>query len=114
MQKRILVVAHDEILRSTRALLLLKSGYAVATVETPDAAMALLERNVFDLVLIGRKSLRPGKGIDQRLREAYPALLILKIAEILEEHSPYPSRITDSVPGNVIASVKAMLGEAPE
>jgi CheY-like chemotaxis protein len=110
MQKRILVLAHDETLRNTRAMLLLNLGYAVATVETPDEALTLLSRNRFDLVLIGRKSRLPGKGIDQRLRETYPDLPILKVAEILEEYSPYVSQTTDSMPSNVVASVREMLG----
>jgi DNA-binding NtrC family response regulator len=111
MPKRILVVAHDETLRKTRAALLLRLGYAVAAVGTPGAAITMLEKDVFDLVVIGRKSRLPGKGLDQLLRETYPGLKILKIAEILEDHTPYPSRITDSVPSKVVASVKAMLEE---
>lgn len=89
----------------------MKAGYAVSTAEDGNAAMDLLERNVFDLVLIGRRSRIPGKPIDQRLREAYPDLLILKIAEVIEEMSPYPARITGSEPNNVLEVLKEMLGK---
>jgi DNA-binding NtrC family response regulator len=109
LQKRILIVSHDATLRATRAALLLTAGYAVATAEDGDAGMALLEANAFDLVLIGRRSLSPGKSVDQRLREQYPHLLILKIAEVIEKESVYPSRTTNSVPANVLAALKGML-----
>jgi CheY-like chemotaxis protein len=114
MQKRILVVSHDNTLRETRAALLLRAGYSVATTEGGDATMVLLETNVFDVVVIGRKSLAPGKGVAQRIRERFPDLLILKIAELIEEDSPYPSKITNSVPINVLAALESMLSEAPK
>jgi DNA-binding NtrC family response regulator len=105
-QKRILIIAHDSGLRTTRAALLLAAGYSVSTAETVDEATALLDANDFDLVLIGR---RPGKAMDQKLRERYPNLLILKIAEIIEEASQYPTRTTIPVPADVLAALKGML-----
>jgi DNA-binding NtrC family response regulator len=108
-QKRILIITHDSGLRATRAALLLAAGYAVSTAETVDQAIALLDANTFDLALIGRRSLMPGKGMDQKLRERYPKLLILKIAEIIEEASQYPTRTTISVPADVLAALKGML-----
>jgi two-component system, NtrC family, response regulator PilR len=114
MQKRILVVSHDSMLRETRAALLLRAGYSVSTSEGGDSAMGLLEGNVFDLILVGRKSLAPGKGIAQRIRERYPDVLILKIAELIEEDSPYPSKTTNSLPVNVLAALDVMLSDAPE
>jgi DNA-binding response OmpR family regulator len=114
MQKRILVVSHDNTLRETRAALLLRAGYSVATSEGGDSTMALLETNTFDLILVGRKSLAPGKGIAQRIRERFPDQLILKIAELLEEDSPYPSKTTNSVPVNVLAALEGMLSEASD
>jgi|ERR1700733_1485125 hypothetical protein len=85
--KRILVAAHDLPLRTTRIALLKQAGYEVESGATDDDAMAILEIERFDSVLIGRKSLLPKKGIDQRLREKYPDLLTLKIAGVEAEHS---------------------------
>jgi hypothetical protein len=53
--------------------------------------MKLLEIEQFDLVLLGRRSQIAKKGIDQRLREKYPNLLILKIQSMGEIVSLYPS-----------------------
>jgi CheY-like chemotaxis protein len=108
-QKRILIVTHDSGLRATRAALLLSAGYAVSTADNADDAMALLDANRFDLALIGRRSLVPGRAMDQQLRERYPNLLILKIAEVIEEASQYPTRTTVSVPADVLAALKGML-----
>jgi hypothetical protein len=51
------------------------------------------------------------KGIDQRLREKYPELLILKIESVSEPRSVYPSRITDSAPRHVLEALHEMLGD---
>jgi hypothetical protein len=59
--------------------------------------------------LLGRKSLLPKKGLDQRLREKYPDLLTLTIAPQGEIASIYPSRITDAVPEHVLRALKEML-----
>lgn len=72
--------------------------------------MALLEREQFDLILLGRKSKLPKKGIDQRLREKYPDLLTLKIEMRGQEKSIFPSRITDSAPHHVLTALTEMLG----
>jgi hypothetical protein len=109
LQKRILVVSHDSGLRASRSALLVAAGYAVATASNPDQAIELLDANTFDLVLIGRRSLVAGKPLDQRLRERYPEILILKIAEVIEEGSRYPTKTTISVPANVLAALKGML-----
>ena len=111
MPKRILVVAHDRPLRLTRVELLESLGYTVASVATDDEAMAMLEVEQFDLILLGRKSELPKKGIDQRLREKYPALLTLKIEDAGVEKSIYPSLITDSAPRHVIVALHDMLGD---
>jgi DNA-binding NtrC family response regulator len=108
-QKRILIVAHDRPLRETRVLMLEKAGYTVRSVETDDEAMEVLEEEIFDLVLLGRKSRLPIKGLDQRLREKYPQLLTLKIEASGEIESIYPSRITDAAPEHVLIALKEML-----
>jgi DNA-binding NtrC family response regulator len=108
-QKRILIITHDSGLRATRSALLLAAGYAVSTAENTDDAIVLLDANHFDLVLIGRRSLAPGAPMEKRLRERYPKLLILKIAEVIEEASQYPTRTTISVPADVLAALKGML-----
>jgi DNA-binding NtrC family response regulator len=108
-KKRILIVAHDRLIRGTRSLLLEKAGYDVASVETDNEAMDILEHKVFDLILLGRKSRLPIKGLDQRLRERFPDLLTLKIEPSGEIVSIYPSRITDAVPEHVLEALKEML-----
>jgi CheY-like chemotaxis protein len=110
LARRILVVAHDRPLKETRVSLLQSQGDQVASVETDDDAMKLLETEDFDLVLLGHQSGLPIKGIDQRLREKFPNLATLKIERAGERHSVYPTRITDSAPLNVIAALRDMLG----
>ena len=80
MQIRILVVSHDEVLRSSRSTLLLSAGYTVSAVASGDEAVDLIDKNFFDLVVIGRNSLAPTVPLDRRLRELYPHMPILKIA----------------------------------
>ena len=109
--RRILVVAHDRALRATRVQLLESHGYAVTSVGTDDDAMAIMEREPFDLILLGRKSLIPKTGIDQRLREQYPDLMILQIETAGVVNSIYPSRITDATPAHVLTAIADMLGK---
>ena len=68
MPKSILVVAHDRPLRETRVRLLQGEGYIVKSVATDNDAMAMLENEQYDLVLLGRRSLWTRKQIDQRVR----------------------------------------------
>lgn len=80
--KSILVISHKEALRYTCSAVLKSGGYKVLSVAFDDEAMALLEKGDIDLVPIGRKTSEPGVEIDERLRERFPKLLILKIAEL--------------------------------
>jgi DNA-binding NtrC family response regulator len=109
--KRILVVAHKQPLRESRLEILQREGYCVQAVETDDEAMLTVQNVPFDAILIGRKSRLLQKGIDQRLREKYPELLILKIESTSEPSSVYPSRITDSAPRHVLEALHEMLGD---
>ena len=111
VRKRILVVAHHRPLRATRVTILEKAGYSVASVSSDDDAMAMLETEKFDLILIESSSARPEKGLDQRLREKYPDLLTLKVESNDLAGSIFPSRITDSEPSHVLAALNEMLGE---
>jgi hypothetical protein len=86
------------------------AGYTVKSAGTDDEAMRLLEDERFDLILLGRKSVLPKVGIDQRLRERYPELLTLKIDPDLDV-SPWPSRVTNAVPSQVLEVLREMLGE---
>lgn len=114
MQKRILVVSHDSALRDSRSALLLHAGYAVSAVGHDDDAMALMAKNSFDVVLIGRNSHWREQGLDERVRALHPQQVIVKIAQAWEPASVFCSRITDSVPANVLAAVhEALLGPAP-
>jgi hypothetical protein len=109
MQKRILVVSHDPVLRDSRSALLLHAGYAVSAVGGNDEAMALMVRNSFDLVLIGRNSHWPNKGLDERVRALHPYQLIVKIEQVGEPRSSFCSRITDPDPANVLEAVREVL-----
>jgi DNA-binding NtrC family response regulator len=110
MPKRILVVADDRPLRTSRVSLLECEGYRVESAESDDDAMIMLLTEVYDLVLLGRNSELHKKGIDQRLREKYPSLLTLKIVNGADA-SVWPSRMTDSQPKHVIVALHEMLGE---
>lgn len=105
------MVADDRPLKLSRVKLLESQGYRVEAVETDDDAMTMLDTEHFDLVLLGRQSALPRKGIDQRIRERFPNLATLKIEVPGEPHSTYPTRITDSVPQHVIEALREMLGE---
>jgi DNA-binding NtrC family response regulator len=107
--KRILVVAHDQMLRMTRVSMLERAGYTVFSAVADDGAMGLLETAQFDLILLGRKSQIPKTGLDQRLREKYPNLLTLKIQSSGDIVSLYPSRTTNAVPEHVMNALKEML-----
>jgi hypothetical protein len=110
MPKRILVVADDRPLRTSRVSLLEREGYRVESAESDDDAMIMLLTEVYDLVLLGRNSELHKKGIDQRLREKYPSLLTLKIVNGADA-GVWPSRMTDSQPKHVIVALHEMLGE---
>jgi DNA-binding NtrC family response regulator len=107
--KRILVVSHDRMLRSTRVAILERAGYSVMSVATDDDAMKLLETEQFDLVLIGRKSENARQALAQRLREKYPKLPVLKIQPRSDVISEYSSRTTDALPEHVVDALKDML-----
>jgi CheY-like chemotaxis protein len=108
--KRILVVAHDQMLRTTRVSILEKQGYTVSSAVTDDDAMALLKTEKFDLILLGRKSQIPKTGLDQRLREKYPNLMTLKIQPGGDIVSLFPTRTTDALPEHMLSALKEMLG----
>jgi DNA-binding NtrC family response regulator len=112
MSKRILVVAHDPFLRLTRTALLRSAGYEVETAESDDSAISTVDNQRFDVVLIGRRSRGSETALDQRLRDRYPQMLILKIAQPFEPPSSYPSRITDPHPARVLMALKNMLERA--
>jgi CheY-like chemotaxis protein len=112
MSKRILVVSDDRTLGFSRVALLKKAGYLVDSVASDDAAIALLEAEPFDLILLGRNALRTGQGLDQRLRERHPDLLTLKIEANAAFPSIHATRVTDARPERVLAVLAEMLGPA--
>src|ERR1700733_330367 len=109
MSKRILVVAHDPFLRLTRTALLRSAGYEVEAAESDNSAVITVDNERFDLVLIGRRSRGSEIPLDQRLRDRYPHMLILKIVQPFEPPSSYPSRTTDPNPARVLTALKEML-----
>ena len=108
LSKRILVVSHDTLLRSTRVAILERAGYSVISIATDDDAMELLETEQFDLLLVGRKSERPRPALDQRLRDKSPKLPVLKIQPRGDAVDDYSFRTTDALPEHVDA-LKDML-----
>jgi CheY-like chemotaxis protein len=98
-------------LRTSRTAILEKAGYSVASVVTDDDAMAILETEQFDLVLIGRESEGRKKALDHRLRDKYPKLLVLKIQPWGDIGSNYPSRTSDTSPEHVVDALKDMLNK---
>jgi hypothetical protein len=107
--KRILVIAHDLLLQRSRSAMLRRWGYEVVTADSDNEGIALTEVEKFDLVLLGRKSVIPRTGADERLRERHPDLLILKIVPD-GEYSAYPSRLTGPNPIEVYEALIEMLG----
>ena len=83
--KRILIVAHDPMLKVTRAALLEHKGYEVAAVETAEEALAKLEAERFDLVLLGRKARQEARALDAVVREIHPTLPILRITPFRDD-----------------------------
>jgi CheY-like chemotaxis protein len=106
MPKRILVVANDRTVRQTRTRILEREGYSVASAESDDEAIALLESEAFDLVLIGRDPCSVMAGFDQRLRERFPRLLMLKTSDI---DSVYATRTTEAKPASILSELTKLL-----
>jgi CheY-like chemotaxis protein len=111
LAKRILVVSHNEVLRRTRVALLQWAGYAVVHVESDDDALAAVRIAHPDLVLLGRITRPKHIEIDQRLREAYPDLPILKIVLPTDLNTQYASRVTAAAPREVLGALEEMFGE---
>jgi DNA-binding response OmpR family regulator len=109
--KSILVVSHDPVLRSTRIALLKAAGYEAEAADDDDDALVRLEVGQFDVVLVGRRSDLPQRGIDQRVREKYPYILILMLDRENENPSAFASRTTDPHPSHVLDALDAMLGQ---
>ena len=109
IQQHILVVAQDPFLRNTHKALLRSVGYQVTSVGSDDLAIASVDRDRFDLILIGRTSLLATTALDQRLRERYPTLCILKIVPDGEADSTFASRSTGPAPGQVLSAVRDLL-----
>jgi DNA-binding NtrC family response regulator len=108
VQQHILVVAQDPFLRDTRKLLS-SAGYQVTSVDSDDLAIASVDQDRFDLILIGRTSLLATIALDRRLRERYPTLCILKIVQAGEVDSTFASRSTGPAPRQVLSAVRDLL-----
>jgi DNA-binding NtrC family response regulator len=110
--KKILVVARDPALMLTRAAILKHHGYDVVAVESAAEALARIEAEWFDLVLLGRKSTGAANGVDVQVRKRYPTLPILKIALGSDPDTERDAtRQVDANPVNVIHAVRELLGE---
>jgi DNA-binding NtrC family response regulator len=104
----ILLVARDNSLRESRAKLIEQAGHAVRGVMSAREAITQLESEPFDLVVVGRHSPGDEVSIDRALREAFPQLKILKIANAFSEE-PYVSRTVDASPVNFLAAINDMV-----
>jgi CheY-like chemotaxis protein len=109
--KSILVVSHDPVLRSTRVALLTAAGYNAVAADDDDDALARLEASQFDVVLVGRRSDLPQKGVDQRVREKYPDILVLMLDRENQNPSAFASRTIDPHPSLVLDALDAMLAQ---
>jgi DNA-binding response OmpR family regulator len=112
--KSILVVCHDRPLRLTRLSLLEAAGYRVESVAYDHEAIARLEVEQFDLVLIGRSSSLPQGLKGQRLRKKYPNLLIVRVNRIDQRRSALTSLMADFHPHLMLNTPSAMLVECPQ
>jgi hypothetical protein len=111
--KRILVVAHDPAVKATRAAILEHEGYEVAAVETSEEALARLEAERFDLVLVGRSANAEAKAAGALVRERHPALPILKVVRLTEfaEGETFATRSVEPMPAIVVEAVKELIGQ---
>lgn len=111
--KGILVVCHDPSLRSTRMSLLEAAGYRVESVDYDHEAIARLEVEQFDLVLIGRSSSLPEGTAGRYLRKKYPNLMIVRINRVIHGRRALTSQTADPHPHPMRKMLSAMLGESP-
>ena len=75
--------------------------------------MTLLGKEHFDLILIGRKFQLAKRALDERLRERFPYLLILRIESRGEGPADYyPSKVIDSQPASLMRALQELLGKA--
>jgi DNA-binding response OmpR family regulator len=111
--KRILVVAHDPAVKSTRTAILAHAGYDVEAVETPAEALARLEAGRFDLVLVGRKATGSARAAGALVRERYPSMPILKVAPLPElmDGEQFATRSVEPFPPHVVNAVRELIGE---
>jgi DNA-binding NtrC family response regulator len=108
-EHHILVVAQDTLLRKSRHELLRRAGYEVTSVDSDELAITSVDNERFDLVLIGCTSPLSKTSLDQRLRERYPEIRLLKIVMAGDHYSLFASRTTDSEPRHVLTAVRDML-----
>jgi hypothetical protein len=109
-----LLVAHDPFVRDTRKALLHSAGYEVTSVDSDDLAVISVDRDRFDLILIGSASLLTTTALDQRLRDRYPTLCVLNIVPLGEPDSLSHLAQQDRNPSQVLAAVRELLfKEAP-
>lgn len=108
MNRQILVVSPDHLLRETRTAILRSDGYTVHSVSSDDEAMVLLASETFDLVVLGRESILSPGALDQRPRNAHLNMAILKIVDE-SGYGEFSSRHTNANPTAVLAAVREML-----
>jgi DNA-binding NtrC family response regulator len=108
-ERHILIVAHDALLRESRQALLRSAGYEVTSVDSDELAITAVDKERFDLVVIGRTSRLSKAALDRRLRERHPDIRVLKIVTAEEPYSLFASRTTDAKPRHVLTAVGEML-----
>ncbi len=110
--KRILVIAHDPAVQSTRVSILQRDGYDVAAVETAEEALARLEAERFDLVVVGRKAKAETKAAGAVVRARHPSLPILKVAPLpdLNDGEKFATKSVEPMPHIVVNAVRELIG----
>jgi CheY-like chemotaxis protein len=98
--------------KTTRTAILTWAGYDVAAVETPEEALARLEAERFDLVMVGRRARAEARAAGEIVRERYPSLPILKVSADHEqsEDEKFATLSVDPLPVLVVSAVRELIG----
>ena len=110
LAKLVLIVAHYEQIKLSRTKVVKNAGYDVLSASSDDEAILMLDCEVVDLVMIGRRSASAAQGLDQRIREKCPVLPILKIEGEGLSDSRFVSRTVPAEPVRMIAALQELLG----
>ena len=108
--KRILAYGEDDLVISTRAMILQRAGYDVAHTTCASDVAPLLSGIFFDMLLIG-DSMRTPQNVHlvQHLRQEFPTLIIAMVQDEKEERDPWSTAFVSSNPEQILSSVRLLL-----